>query len=121
MGAMVGPILGPTLGGYLTDIYCRRWVFYVNVPFGIASTRGIWPLLRVTHRDQSLRFDWTGFAVLGPGLGAFQLMLDRGTSQDWFGSPEIIAEMVAGILGFSLFVVPMFTSARPFIPRAVFA
>jgi DHA2 family multidrug resistance protein len=121
MGVMVGPILGPTLGGYLTDVYSWRWVFYVNVPFGIASTLGIWLFLRDTHRDQSLRFDWTGFTVLALGLGAFQLMLDRGTSQDWFGSTEIIAEMVAGALGFYLFIVHMFTSDRPFIPRAVFA
>ncbi|MBV9569634.1 MAG: DHA2 family efflux MFS transporter permease subunit [Alphaproteobacteria bacterium] len=121
MGVMVGPILGPTLGGYLTDVYNWRWVFYVNVPFGIASTLGIWLFLRDTHRDQSLRFDWMGFAVLGLGLGAFQLMLDRGTSQDWFGSGEIIAEAILAGLGFYLFIVHMFTSERPFIPRAVFA
>jgi DHA2 family multidrug resistance protein len=121
MGVMVGPILGPTLGGYLTDIYNWRWVFYINVPFGIASALGIWLFLRDTHRDETLRFDWTGFAVLGMGLGAFQLMLDRGTSQDWFGSTEIIAECVLGALGFYLFIVHMFTSDKPFIPRAIFA
>ena len=121
MGVMVGPILGPTLGGYLTDAYNWRWVFYINVPFGIAAVLGIWLFLRDTHRDQTLRFDWTGFAVLGLGLGAFQLMLDRGTSQDWFGSGEIIAECVIGALGFYLFIVHMLTSERPFIPRAIFA
>jgi MFS transporter, DHA2 family, multidrug resistance protein len=121
MGVMVGPILGPTLGGYLTDVYNWRWVFYINVPFGLAAATGIWLFLRDTHRDESLRFDWTGFAALGIGLGAFQLMLDRGTSQDWFGSMEIIAECVVGALGFYLFLVHMFTSERPFIPRAIFA
>jgi DHA2 family multidrug resistance protein len=121
MGVMVGPILGPTLGGYLTDVYNWRWVFYINVPFGIAAVTGIWLFLRDTHRDDTLRFDWTGFAALGVGLGAFQLMLDRGTSQDWFGSTEIIAECVIGALGFYLFIVHMFTSDKPFIPRAVFA
>jgi DHA2 family multidrug resistance protein len=121
MGVMVGPILGPTLGGYLTDAYNWRWVFYINVPFGVAAVLGIWLFLRDTHRDQTLRFDWTGFAVLGLGLGAFQLMLDRGTSQDWFGSGEIIAECVIGALGFYLFIVHMLTSERPFIPRAIFA
>jgi len=120
MGVMVGPILGPTLGGYLTDVYNWRWVFYINVPFGIAAVTGIWLFLRDTHRDETLRFDWTGFAVLGVGLGAFQLMLDRGTSQDWFGSTEIIGECVVAILGFYLFLVHMFTAERPFIPRAVF-
>jgi MFS transporter, DHA2 family, multidrug resistance protein len=121
MGVMVGPILGPTLGGYLTDVYNWRWVFYINVPFGLAAATGIWLFLRDTHRDETLRFDWTGFAALGIGLGAFQLMLDRGTSQDWFGSMEIIAECVVGALGFYLFIVHMFTSERPFIPRAIFA
>jgi DHA2 family multidrug resistance protein len=121
MGVMVGPILGPTLGGYLTDVYNWRWVFYINVPFGVAAATGIWLFLRDTHRDNTLQFDWTGFAALGLGLGAFQLMLDRGTSQDWFGSGEIIAECILGALGFYLFIVHMFTSERPFIPRAIFA
>ncbi len=121
MGVMVGPILGPTLGGYLTDVYNWRWVFYINVPFGIAACLGIWMFLRDTHRDQSLRFDWTGFAVLGIALGALQLMLDRGTSQDWFGSTEIIVELVIGALALYLFTVHMFTAERPFIPREVFA
>ena len=51
MGVMVGPILGPTLGGYLTDVYNWRWVFYINVPFGIAAVTGIWLFLRDTHRE----------------------------------------------------------------------
>ncbi|HSC19235.1 MAG TPA: DHA2 family efflux MFS transporter permease subunit [Rhizomicrobium sp.] len=120
MGVMVGPILGPTLGGYLTDVYSWRWVFYVNVPFGLAATLGIWLFLRDTQRHENIGFDWTGFGVLAVGLGALQLMLDRGTSQDWFGSGEVIAEAVIAALGFYLFVVHMLTSERPFIPRAVF-
>src|ERR1700689_1346417 len=92
VGVMVGPILGPTLGGWLTESYNWRWGFYVNLPFGVASVTGIWLFLRDTHRDSTLRFDGFGFAVLGLGLGGLQLMLDRGTSQDWFGSMEIVAE-----------------------------
>src|ERR1700761_3415582 len=64
MGVMIGPILGPTLGGYLTDVYNWRYVFYVNVPFGIAACFGIWLFLRDTHRDNTLKFDWTGFGAL---------------------------------------------------------
>jgi DHA2 family multidrug resistance protein len=120
MGVMVGPILGPTLGGYLTESYNWRWVFYVNLPFGIAAVTGIWLFLRDTHRDSTLKFDWTGFAALGLGLGAMQLMLDRGTSQDWFGSYEIIAECVLAGLGLYLFVVHMFTTDHPFIPKEMF-
>jgi MFS transporter, DHA2 family, multidrug resistance protein len=120
MGVMVGPILGPTLGGYLTDMYSWRWVFYVNVPFGIAAVTGIWMFLRDTHRDDTLRFDWTGFAVLGIGLGAMQLMFDRGASKDWFSSTEIVTEAVIAALGLYLFMVHMFTADKPFMPREMF-
>jgi len=120
MGVMVGPILGPTLGGYLTDMYTWRWVFYVNVPFGIAAVTGIWMFLRDTHRDDTLRFDWTGFAVLGIGLAAMQLMFDRGASKDWFNSSEIMIEAVIAGLGLYLFIVHMFTADKPFMPREIF-
>jgi len=120
MGVMIGPILGPTLGGYLTDAYTWRWVFYVNAPFGIAAVLGIWLFLRDTHHDRTLEFDWLGFAALGVGLGAIQLMLDRGTDKAWFESTEIIAEGVIGALGLYIFIVHMLTSARSFIPREIF-
>ena len=67
-----------------------------------------------------LRFDWTGFAVLAIGVGALQLMLDRGQEQDWFSSREIIIEAVLAGLGFYLFVVHMFTAERPFLPPGLF-
>ena len=120
MGVMVGPILGPTLGGYLTDAYNWRWVFYINLPFGIAAVTGIWLFLRDTHRDVTLRFDWVGFAFLGIALGGLQLMLDRGTDKAWFESTEIVAEAVIGALGLYLFIVQMFMTDRPFIPRELF-
>jgi DHA2 family multidrug resistance protein len=120
MGVMVGPILGPTLGGYLTDVYNWRWVFYINLPFGIAAVTGIWLFLRETHRDSTLKFDWLGFAFLGIALASLQLMLDRGTEKAWFESPEIIAEAVIAVLGAYLFFVQMFTTDRPFIPSALF-
>jgi DHA2 family multidrug resistance protein len=120
MGVMVGPILGPTLGGYLTDVYNWRWVFYINLPFGIAAVSGIWLFLRETNRDSSLKFDWVGFAFLGLALASLQLMLDRGTEKAWFESPEIIAEAVIAALGAYLFFVQMFTTDRPFIPSALF-
>lgn len=121
VGVMVGPILGPTLGGYLTDVYDWRWVFYVNLPFGIAAIAGIWLFLRETKRDASLKFDWFGFAVLGVGLGALQLMLDRGTDKDWFSSSEILVEAVLAGLGIYLFVVHLITARKSFVPREIFA
>src|SRR5271168_1844379 len=81
MGVMIGPIMGPTLGGYLTDAYNWRWVFYVNVPVGIVAVTGLTLLLPKASPDDGLNFDWTGFAVLALGIGAFQLMLDRGQDQ----------------------------------------
>ncbi len=120
MGVMVGPILGPTLGGYLTDIYNWRWVFYINLPFGIITVIGLWVFMEDTGRDRKLQFDWTGFAALSLGIGALQLMLDRGEQLDWFGSTEIVVEAVLCGLGLYLFVVHMFTAEKPFIPPRIF-
>ena len=120
VGVMVGPILGPTLGGYLTDAYDWRWVFYVNLPFGIAAVTGIWFFLRDTTRAENLKFDWFGFAVLGVGLGALQLLLDRGTDKDWFSSIEIVIEALVAGTGIYLFLVHMLTSHKSFVPREIF-
>lgn len=120
MGVMVGPILGPTLGGYLTEYYSWRWVFYVNLPFGIVAMLGLMLFMRRMRGNVSLRFDWLGFAVLSLGIGAFQMMLDRGELKDWFSSGEIITEAVLAGTGFYLFIVHMCTAEKPFIPPALF-
>jgi DHA2 family multidrug resistance protein len=120
MGVMIGPILGPTLGGYLTEMYNWRYVFYINIPFGILATVGLILFMPRSHPNFNMKFDWTGFAVLSLGIGALQIMLDRGGDQDWFTSREIIVEGVLGSLGVYLFVVHMLTGTRPFIPPAIF-
>ncbi len=120
MGVMVGPIMGPTLGGYLTEFYSWRWVFYVNLPFGIVAMLGLMIFMRRLRGNMSLKFDWLGFAVLALGIGAFQMMLDRGELKDWFSSREIIIEAVLAGLGLYLFAVHLFTAERPFIPPAIF-
>ena len=120
VGVMVGPILGPTLGGYLTDLYNWRWVFYVNLPFGVLATAGLMLFLPKTEARSGHRFDFLGFGVLALGLGAFQLMLDRGQDKDWFGSREIIIEAVLAGLGIYLFVVHLLTAERPFIAPRLF-
>jgi DHA2 family multidrug resistance protein len=120
MGVMVGPILGPTLGGYLTELYNWRWVFFVNLPFGLLATAGMAAFLPKTTAQSGLKFDWFGFGVFAMGIAGFQLMLDRGQTQDWFGSNEIIIEAVLAGLGFYLFIVHMFTAKKPFITPAVF-
>ncbi|HLJ05502.1 MAG TPA: DHA2 family efflux MFS transporter permease subunit [Acetobacteraceae bacterium] len=120
VGVMIGPILGPTLGGYLTEMYNWRYVFYINLPFGILATLGLIFFMPRSTPNTSMRFDWTGFAALSLGIGAIQMMLDRGQDQDWFSSREIIIEAVLGGLGVYLFIVHMLTARRPFIPPALF-
>jgi MFS transporter, DHA2 family, multidrug resistance protein len=112
---MLGPILGPTLGGFLTDHYSWRWVFYVNVPVGIISTTGVFLFLHEARHDTPPRFDWFGFVALAAALAGLQLMLDRGTTKDWFDSSEIIIEAGAAGLGFYLFVVQIWTTNKPFL------
>ncbi len=119
IGVMVGPILGPTLGGWLTAMCGWRWVFYVNLPFGLLAITGLLLFMSSGERDDVHRFDWTGFLVLALGIGALQVMLDRGQGQDWFASREIIAYAVLAGLGFYLFVVHMLTAERPFLPPGV--
>ncbi|MDE2006572.1 MAG: DHA2 family efflux MFS transporter permease subunit [Rhodospirillales bacterium] len=120
MGVMIGPILGPTLGGYLTALYDWRWVFFVNLPFGIGAAVGLYLCLPGEKAQSALRFDWFGFTALAVGIGALQLMLDRGEIKDWFASTEVLVEGVASAAGFYLFVVHMITAERPFISLGLF-
>ncbi len=120
MGVMIGPILGPTLGGYLTETYNWRYVFYINLPFGLLATFGLLLFMRETEEEVHLRFDWLGFVVLSTGIGALQMMLDRGNNQDWFTSSEIMVEAVLAGLGIYLFLVHMAWAPRPLIRPVLF-
>lgn len=120
MGIMVGPIMGPVLGGYLTDSFDWRWVFFINVPIGIVTTFGAWALM--TSRDTvRRRFDIMGFTLLALALGSFQLFLDRGTQLDWFQSPEIIAEAGMCVAAAWMFVVHSLHARSPIVPLTLFA
>ena len=120
IGVMVGPILGPTLGGYLTEYYNWRWIFYINVPFGLLALTGILAFVPETQHSRQRPFDLFGFALLSLGIGALQLMLDRGQSLDWFDSTEILLECTAAGLFLYLFLVHMFTAKHPFIEPGLF-
>jgi DHA2 family multidrug resistance protein len=120
MGVMIGPIMGPTLGGFLTEQYEWRWVFYINVPFGLLAAGGLAVFLPNLRETSGSRFDWLGFAVLSTGIGALQLMLDRGQDQDWFASREIIVEGILSGLGFYLFTVHLFSSRHPLLRPILF-
>lgn len=120
MGVMLGPILGPTLGGYLTEYYNWRWVFYINMPVGILAFLGIVAFVSETDKRPGLPFDWFGFALLSLSIGALQMMLDRGESQGWFSSYEIIVETVLCGLCLYMFLVHMFTAKAPFLEPGLF-
>jgi DHA2 family multidrug resistance protein len=98
LGIMVGPILGPMLGGWLTDNYSWRWVFYINVPVGALAFFVISTFVPETQKNSKLSFDVFGFVTLSLAIGAFQMFLDRGESKDWFGSYEVIIELCLAIL-----------------------
>lgn len=120
VGVMVGPILGPMLGGWLTEYYNWRWVFYINLPFGLLAWFGIAAYVHETPIDRERRFDLRGFAFLSLAIGALQMMLDRGESMDWFASAEIVVEAALAGLAFYLFVAHIFTHDRPFIEPGLF-
>jgi MFS transporter, DHA2 family, multidrug resistance protein len=104
MGVMVGPILGPTLGGWLTDSYDWRWVFFINVPIGALATFGIWRYIRPTAASRGMSFDAFGFATLSIFIGALQMLLDRGEQNDWFSSTETWIEAIAMVIALTYFV-----------------
>ena len=120
MGVMLGPIFGPTLGGYLTEVLSWRWVFFINVPLGIACAIGMAALLPETKRQHEAKFDMRGSLFLATALTAFQLFLDRGHTLDWFASLEIIIEASVAVIAFYLFIVHIFTTDKPFLSPALF-
>src|SRR5579864_1049794 len=94
MGVILGPIIGPALGGYLTDAYDWRWVFYINLPAGVLAAIGIFIFIRESRHGHREPFDFFGFATLSLAIGAAQMLLDRGELKDWFGSREIWIETI---------------------------
>ncbi|MCR4266398.1 DHA2 family efflux MFS transporter permease subunit [Nitratireductor sp. ZSWI3] len=118
-GIMVGPIIGPTLGGWLTETMDWRWVFFINLPVGILSFLGCAAYLpRIARRLRG--FDFFGFAMLSLGVGALQLMLDRGAEVDWFSATEIWIELGLSLIGFWVFTIHLLTSRDTFIDAHIF-
>jgi len=103
LGVMVGPVLGPTLGGWLTDVASWRWTFYINVPVGALSLFLASQYVPQSERRER-RMDWTGLALLGAGVAGLQYTLDRGTTADWFAAADIRVAALVGVLGVAGFV-----------------
>ncbi|MCP4619921.1 MAG: multidrug efflux MFS transporter [Bradyrhizobium sp.] len=120
MGVMMGPIMGPSLGAWLTETYSWHWVFFVNLPFGIITVLGLIVFMDETQKNLSLRFDWFGFTALAIAIGSLQLALDRGEQLGWLESNEIIAEFIIAGIGFYYFLAHSFTTDKPFIQFALF-
>jgi len=120
MGVMMGPIMGPSLGAWLTETYSWHWVFFVNLPFGIFTVLGLVIFMDETKTNLELRFDWFGFTALAIAIGALQLALDRGEQLGWLESNEIIAEFIIASIGFYYFLAHSLTTDRPFIQFALF-
>lgn len=120
MGVMLGPIMGPTLGAWLTETYSWHWVFFINLPFGIVTVIGLLIFMDETDANATMKFDWFGFIALAVGIGAFQMMLDRGEQLGWFESTEIVFWAIAGTIGFYYFFAHSLTTSEPFVRFEVF-
>src|SRR5262249_53126983 len=122
LGIVVAPILGPVVGGWLTDSYSWRWVFYINIPVGIAS-------LVMTHlfifdppyiRRRSEMIDWSGISLLVVGIGSLQVLLDKGQEEDWFSSYAMIVLAVLAVVGVGWFIVRELLAEHPVVDLRAF-
>jgi DHA2 family multidrug resistance protein len=120
VAVMAGPVLGPVLGGWLTESYSWRYVFYINLPIGILAFLGMSAFLPETRQNAGEKLDWFGFGTLSLAIAAFQMLLDRGEELDWFGSSEIVIEAIIAAAAFYLFLVHTFTADKPFVRPSLF-
>jgi DHA2 family multidrug resistance protein len=120
VSVMVGPVLGPVIGGWLTDHYSWRWVFYINVPLGVLAFAGLSFFLSETKTSAAAKLDWLGFGSLSIAIAALQVFLDRGAQLDWFSSFEILIEAVVCASALYIFLVHTFTAKNPFVNPRLF-
>lgn len=118
-GIMIGPIIGPTLGGYLTEVYNWRWVFFINLPLGILTILGVFFFMPST-KSQQRRFDWIGFLTLAIIIGCIQLILDRGEQVDWFNSIEVPIYFIISGSAIWMYIFHTLHTRNPILPPAMF-
>src|SRR5918992_2731686 len=121
IGIMFAPIIGPTLGGWITDNWSWRWVFYINVPVGAAAVLLAWLFISdsTTERPAVRRVDVPGLVLLVLGIGALQFVLDRGQREDWFASSLIVWLSVVAGLSLILLIVRELSAAEPVVDLRV--
>ncbi len=121
IGVMVGPSLGPTLGGWITDNFNWPWIFYINLPLGVLAATLCWRLVPEPSQrvERSSTVDWLGIALLIIGIGTLQVLLERGEAKDWFDSPEIRTEALIAIAGLVGFVWHELTTEHPIVDLRV--
>ena len=115
MAVVIGPVIGPTLGGYLADEYSWRWAFYMLVPVGLASVVALRMTLAADRPEAPVRLDWIGFLTLAAAMSCVQLVLSRGQRLDWFEFGEIVLETIGAGAAFYLFLAHSLTARRPFL------
>ncbi|MBZ9856290.1 DHA2 family efflux MFS transporter permease subunit [Mesorhizobium sp. CA13] len=120
VSVMVGPVLGPVIGGWLTENVSWRWVFYINVPIGALAFAGVSMFVQETKTDLKARLDWLGFGMLSITIAALQMFLDRGEQLNWFSSSEIIVEALICASAFYIFLVHTFTARSSFVNPRLF-
>jgi MFS transporter, DHA2 family, multidrug resistance protein len=120
VSVMVGPVLGPVIGGYLTDQFSWRWVFYINVPIGALAFAGISIFMKETNISAAARIDWLGFGSLSAAIAALQVFLDRGAQLDWFSSFEILIEATVCVSAFYIFLIHTLTAKDSFVNPKLF-
>ena len=120
VAVVLGPAIGPVLGGYLAEEYNWRWVFILLVPLCVVALLMVLTFIRERGRQSGIRLDWTGFLALSIAITCLQLMMDRGERLDWFDSTEIILLTAVMALSFYVFVAHTFTTDQPFIAPALF-
>jgi DHA2 family multidrug resistance protein len=117
-GVVIGPVIGPTLGGYMAEEYTWRYAFYAIVPVGVVGVIGLRIFLPYDKARNAKSLDWTGFMALSVALAALQLVLSRGQRLDWFQSLEIKIETFIAIVAFWVFAAHIMTARQPFLdPR----